>query len=489
MVKRLTVSIGAIALGLVLLAISLGLVAGGGNPEVVEAGLWAQGHIFHTDAVTNANGTAMDVRGFPLVGVQVEGVTEATITFEATTDGTNYDAIQAVNTSDGAAATTTTADGQFWVAVGGKENLRCRISGYSIGTIDVVGLGVTHPGPVNMADSALGSPADGTYIGDINFGESLPAGTNTIGDVTISEFNETSDITVTLDGETVAVSDVTTGTVDIGEITSALPAGANTIGDVTVSSVTTGTIQVDDGGNVLSVDDGGSTLSVDDGASTLSVDGTVAVSSVTTGTIQVDDGGNILSVDDGGGSLTVDDGATSLTVDGAVTADTELVAAALADTTTNPTVPTVGTADLLFNDATWDRERNNYIEWPFPMLQRTHSPGEGSFATLTNYNARGAYIFVEITDLGVDQTLTVRASIYDYDGAGTEASDQAADIMITTALTPTGSYAILIYPGAGAAAEEVVETLAYPLPRLWRVGYTVSNGQPITFSIGVHYIN
>lgn len=409
MLKRLTATIGAMLLGVALLVAALGLVAVGGNPEVVEAGLWAQGHIFHTDAITNAPGTAMDVKGFPLVGVQVEGITTATITFEATTDGTNYDAIQVVNTGDGATATTTTADGQFWVAVGGKENLRCRISGYISGTIDVVGLGVTHSGPINLADSAMGSPTDGTYIGDINFGESLPAGTNTIGDVTISEFNETRDITVTLDSEVVSV-DVTTGTVDIGEITSALPTGANTIGDVTVSSVTTGTI----------------------------------------------------------------------TVDGSVTADTELTAIALADGATNPTVPRVGTAGLLYNNATWDRERGNYEMTAFASAMRTTS----LWADMVNYNARGAYIFVRITGVEGGQTMQVYAEVDD------DASSQAVTFWrATTALTTTGHWAYLIYPGAGAAAQEILETVSYPIPRNWDLGYILTNSENITFSIGVHYIN
>ena len=306
----------------------------------------------------------------------------------------------------------------------------------------------------------LTATTDGTYIGDIKFGESLPT-------------------------------------------------GSNTIGDVTVSDITTGTVAVDDGGNILSVDDAGGSLTVDDGATSLTVDGSVVVSSVTTGTVQVDDGGNVLSVDDAGGSLTVDDGATSLTVDGTVavsdvttgtidvgavsgtvTVDSELpAAAALADAASNPTVPKVGAAQLLYNatavNANWDRERNNWAEWPFPSLQRTAS----SWVQLVNYNARGAYIVVNITGIGLDQSLTVSAQLYDYDGAGSEASDQQETIWASAALTPTGRHSYLIYPGAGAAAQDVVATVSYPLPRLWNVSATLNNSEPITFSIGVHYIN
>ncbi len=57
---------------------------------------------------------------------------------------------------------------------------------------------------------------------------------------------------------------------------------------VTVGDITTGTVAVDDGGNVLSVDDAGASLTVD---------GSVVVSDITTGTVTVDDGAGSLTVD------------------------------------------------------------------------------------------------------------------------------------------------------------------------------------------------
>ena len=182
-------------------------------------------------------------------------------------------------------------------------------------------------------------------------------------------------------------------------------------------------------------------------------------------------------------------GDVPITLDGEAI-DTELAAAAaLADAATNPTVPKVGAAQLLYNattvNANWDRERNNWAEWPFPSAQYTAS----SWVQLVNYNARGAYLVVNITGIGVDQSLTVSAQVYDYDGAGSEASDQQETIWSSAALTPTGRHTYLIYPGAGAAAQDVVATVSYPLPRLFNVSATLNNSEPITFSIGVHYIN
>jgi len=205
--------------------------------------------------------------------------------------------------------------------------------------------------------------------------------------------------------------------------------------------------------------------------------GTVGVTDVTTGTITADDGGG------------------SITVDGTVTGDTELAAAAAAaDDAANPTIPQVGALNSLYNsttvDSSWDRERNNWSEWPFPNDCYTYeAPVTGETVKMTNYNAKGAYIVVNITGIGAGQTLTVKGYINDYDGAGAEASDQMECIWASAALTPTGRHTYIIYPGVGAAAQDVVATVSYPLPRLWAIGVTVVNNEPITFSIGVHYIN
>jgi len=65
---------------------------------------------------------------------------------------------------------------------------------------------------------AISAQSDGTYIGDIKFGESLPAGTNNIGDVDILS---------------IAAGDNNIGNVDIA---SSLPAGSNAIGKLAANS-------------------------------------------------------------------------------------------------------------------------------------------------------------------------------------------------------------------------------------------------------------
>ena len=86
---------------------------------------------------------------------------------------------------------------------------------------------------VNASGIALGAPADGTYIGDIKFGESLPAGSAAIGSVTIGAGSAAI-------GKLAANTDgVYIGDIKFGE---GLPANSGVdIGDVDVTSVVPGT--------------------------------------------------------------------------------------------------------------------------------------------------------------------------------------------------------------------------------------------------------
>jgi len=133
-----------IAMVLAITAASIMLAACQRDQVQPEAqGLWATYHVFQTAAVTTTNGTAMNVKGIPAVGLQVTGITTATITFEMTGDGTNWEAVRAINLGTGTGATTTTADGVFLIPMGGQYQFRARISSWTAGTITVSGYGVT----------------------------------------------------------------------------------------------------------------------------------------------------------------------------------------------------------------------------------------------------------------------------------------------------------------------------------------------------------
>lgn len=110
-------------------------------PECAGLGEWV---ILQSAAVAIGNGTAIEVtdaiRGSYLaLTVQITGITTATVTWEATVDGTNYVAIQATNLNAGTEATTATADGIFRMTVLGFKYVRARISAWTTGTVYVTG--------------------------------------------------------------------------------------------------------------------------------------------------------------------------------------------------------------------------------------------------------------------------------------------------------------------------------------------------------------
>ena len=109
-------------------------------------------HTFQSAVAATADGTAMDVGGLAAVGISVEGITSAIITFEGTLDDTNYYAVQVMNQNNGAVATTTAADGLFLAPVAGMSKFRARISTYVGGTITVLGKGVVHGSSLTLAD-------------------------------------------------------------------------------------------------------------------------------------------------------------------------------------------------------------------------------------------------------------------------------------------------------------------------------------------------
>jgi hypothetical protein len=70
------------------------------------------------------------------VGVQIVGITSATVTFEASCDQVpTWVSILATNVTSGTTATTTTADGIYTINVVGLQQVRARVSTYVSGNI------------------------------------------------------------------------------------------------------------------------------------------------------------------------------------------------------------------------------------------------------------------------------------------------------------------------------------------------------------------
>lgn len=176
-------------------------------------------------AEATGNGTAMNVSGLGTVAAQVSGTFVGTVTFEGTTDGSNWVSVQMTNIATGAIATTATAAGLFVGAVAGLVQFRARVSARSSGSITVVGLSMAgEPGATNV---------------NVNAGSAL------IGKVSIDQ--------VTANANEVVVKSITAGETHVGEVggnialvtgTVTLPAGtpSYSIGDLVANSAVAGSV-------------------------------------------------------------------------------------------------------------------------------------------------------------------------------------------------------------------------------------------------------
>jgi hypothetical protein len=109
--------------------------------------------ILQSGAVATGNGNEFDISSYGAVGFQVTGITSATITFEATVNGTDWVSIQAANTATGARSATATADGVYTAPVAGLQRVRARISTYATGTIYVTALASTEAAVDSVAQA------------------------------------------------------------------------------------------------------------------------------------------------------------------------------------------------------------------------------------------------------------------------------------------------------------------------------------------------
>lgn len=88
------------------------------------------------------------------VQFQISGTWVATITFEATLDGTNFVSIPAVAPATGLSATTTAANGIFQVSASGMLAIRARVSAYTSGSVVVTAMAI-EGGPFPVTSAAL----------------------------------------------------------------------------------------------------------------------------------------------------------------------------------------------------------------------------------------------------------------------------------------------------------------------------------------------
>ena len=129
---------------------------------------WAAEDTKASGSLTAADGAVrLSMPAVGSVAFQITGTFSATITFEASVNGTDFVAVPATNLNSGAKATTTTATGIYIVHAPGARYIRARVSAYTSGTAVVFG---------NASLAPLQSGALGTGTGTTSDTE-LPAAT------------------------------------------------------------------------------------------------------------------------------------------------------------------------------------------------------------------------------------------------------------------------------------------------------------------------
>jgi hypothetical protein len=100
----------------------------------------------HQDAASSTgNGTAATVNGFGSIAFQITGTFTATVTFEASVDGTNYETIAAIN-SNGQKVTSATATGLYRANIAGYKNVRTPVTWTSGTSVTVKSLALPYTG-------------------------------------------------------------------------------------------------------------------------------------------------------------------------------------------------------------------------------------------------------------------------------------------------------------------------------------------------------
>lgn len=155
--------------------------------------------------------------------------------------------------------------------------------------------------------------------------------------------------------------------------------------------------------------------------------------------------------------------------------DTKLpAAAAAADGTANPTVTLIEALSGLFNGTSWDRGTNNMLK----VLTGDTGTKTTSFAgaTQTNRSARGAIITARFgTVSGTTPTCTIQLQFSPDDGTTWINLGPSAAASATN-----NTVGIIVFPGAtvGVVGFSSNALVSCPLPRTWRLNYTIAGTTP-----------
>ena len=137
------------------------------NPNTITPSPQTAGAASSGACTRNTDCATWDITNVRSVTLQVSGTFSGTLTFEGTTDGTNWVPISLVTLSTGLTTTTTTAVGQFSIVNSGLIGIRARMTTYASGTASVwAQLGQGGSIPLTVSGSVLPSSGCVSWNGD-----------------------------------------------------------------------------------------------------------------------------------------------------------------------------------------------------------------------------------------------------------------------------------------------------------------------------------
>jgi archaellum component FlaF (FlaF/FlaG flagellin family) len=128
-------------------------------------------------------------------------------------------------------------------------------------------------------------------------------------------------------------------------------------------------------------------------------------------------------------------------------------------------------ANLAYNGATWDRQRNNVDVTLLASASRTTTQ---TSADITTYNAAGIHVVLDMTVVG---TGSVTVSINGKDSV----SGKFYTILAGAAVTTNSTNVYKIFPGATVTANVSAND---HLPRVIQIVVTANNANAATYSVG-----
>lgn len=130
---------------------------------------------------------------------------------------------------------------------------------------------------------------------------------------------------------------------------------------------------------------------------------------------------------------------------------------------------------MLFNGATWDRQRGNTELTLLASAARTATTAS---ADQTNHNARGLHVGINVTAI-TTSNLTVTIQGKD------PISGTYYTILAGVAITSTGLYLLKVYPGITGVTNASASDL---LPRTFRVNCVKGDGSSWTYSVSASLV-